>query len=198
MSQLTLSKKNFEIAERKKAILISQIKDNQSLLREQVDHCTKARFKPYSILEDDIVKQHGRIEERKYEFFEAAEMLKLFPEWRVETIIKVTRKTVRISAIKEYKDVEEISYYASSKKLTPKKMANAIRRHWHIENVLHYVKDTAFIEDKCKRRRNPAIFATVIDFAMNIMRANGCSNIRGELYSISLDFCSAMKRLLLT
>lgn len=191
-----MSKKNFEIAEKKGIILISQIKDNQLLLKEHIEHCTKARYKPYTILEDEITKQHGRIEERKYEFFEASEMLKSYPEWKIQTIIKVTRNTVRINQDKEHKQSMEVSYYISNKKLSSEKIKNAIRRHWHIENVLHYVKDTAFIEDNCKRRCNPSVFAIVIDFAINIMRANGCTNIRGDLYSFSLDFQSAIVRLI--
>ena len=68
-----------------------------------------------------------------------------------------------------------------------KMLSVPIRRHWHIENKLHYVKDKAMQEDICVRRKNPSIYSSLIDCSINIMRVNGVSNIKKQIYKLSLS-----------
>src|SRR5271168_4577868 len=48
--------------------------------------------------------------------------------------------------------------------------AEAIRKHWGIENKLHYTRDVTLCEDASRIRRNPGIFARIRSFAYNILR----------------------------
>jgi predicted transposase YbfD/YdcC len=48
------------------------------------------------------------------------------------------------------------------------------RRHWSIENSLHYVRDVTFLEDRCRTRsRNKAqILAAFRNYAITLIRQN--------------------------
>lgn len=61
----------------------------------------------------------------------------------VQSIIKIKRSGKR--GKKEY---EETIYYISSRKETAETFAEKIQSHWKIENMVHWVKDAIFKEDK--------------------------------------------------
>lgn len=61
-------------------------------------------------------------------------------KWRrLRTFLKVTRWGTR-----EGKAYERVGYYISDLCLTAREFAEGIRRHWSIENCLHWVKDVVF------------------------------------------------------
>lgn len=114
-------------------------------------------------------------------------------EWgEIVQIVRVTRFRERLHS--DQRPSEEVSYYVVNRRLPIQKIQKAIRRHWHIENKYHHVKDTAFQEDKIPRRINPGIFSTLIDFALNRLRKNGCQNIKGKLYENSINFKKLIKQ----
>lgn len=182
----SLSKKNFEVAEKNNIGLVIQIKGNQESLFNQVEYGCK-RTKALNILEDPISKAHGRIEERKYEIFDTCDILKKWPEWKnVKRIIRVTRKRERLSvkSVPEY----EISYYGSNKEFSAKIFSKLIRDHWLCENKNHYVKDTAFKEDSSTKRIGAFNYSILLSYALNIFRINGSTNIRGDIYLNTMNF----------
>jgi len=61
------------------------------------------------------------------------------------------------------------------------------RRHWGIENRSHYVRDVSFFEDHSRIRNKPGHFARFRSFALNILRANGATNVSRELYINALN-----------
>lgn len=67
------------------------------------------------------------------------------------------------------------------------KLLQLTRKHWEIENMLHYVRDVTFNEDRCRvRNRNKAhILAAIRNTAITILRRAGFSNmVEGrEFYS---------------
>ena len=65
--------------------------------------------------------------------------------------------------------------------------AEALRGHWGIENRVHYVKDVTLHEDASRLRQNPGRFARLRSFALNLLRANGESNISLALYDNALN-----------
>jgi predicted transposase YbfD/YdcC len=112
-------------------------------------------------------------------------MLQKWTEWGVvQRVIRVTRwREVRGKA-----QTVSVNYYLSNRDLPAQTYGNSIRAHWSIENQSHYVRDTAFLEDHTHKRINPFIFASCIDFALNLLRRAGIHNIRQALYKTSLDF----------
>ncbi len=65
-----------------------------------------------------------------------------------------------------------IRYYISSAKLSAKKLAEAARQHWFVENKLHWSLDVALREDACKIHRGQAAenLARVRHIALNYLK----------------------------
>ncbi|WP_345129112.1 ISAs1 family transposase [Dactylosporangium darangshiense] len=61
----------------------------------------------------------------------------------------------------------------------PTDLQDWIRRHWHIENMVHHVRDVTFREDLHQARTGtgPAVIATLRNTAIGYHRTNGDTNI---------------------
>ena len=70
--------------------------------------------------------------------------------------------------------------------------AEAIRKHWGIENKLHYTRDVTLCEDASRIRRNPGIFARIRSFAYNILRFNQSDTIAQDRYAAALGGLEAL------
>ncbi len=66
----------------------------------------------------------------------------------------------------------ETVYYITSLKADATKILEATRRHWSIENSLHWVLDVAFDEDRCRVRtgHGPENLAIVRHFALGLLK----------------------------
>ena len=64
--------------------------------------------------------------------------------------------------------------------------ADAIRKHWRIENKLHYTRDVTLGEDASRIRKNPGVFARMRSFAYNILRINQSDTIAQDRYAAAL------------
>ena len=161
-------------------------------MRNQVIHGCKIQ-EAIDTHEDSVTKEHGRIEQRKYEVYNAEPMLnKWRKEWPyIRNIIKITRYREIIGR----KPTITTSYYVSNRELRAKETGMCIRNHWSIENKLHHIKDTAFMEDKCTKIVNPFIYSVCIDFAINILRSQGTAKIRETLYNNCMNFAYSIQNL---
>lgn len=67
---------------------------------------------------------------------------------------------------------EEIRYYVTSLgNEKPEEIANAIRKHWGIENNLHWQLDFTFREDESRKVKNAARnFSTITKIALSILK----------------------------
>ena len=82
----------------------------------------------------------------------------------------------------------ETAYYiGSNAAATAATAAEHIRRHWSIENGLHWVLDLAFREDEARHRakNTAANMTTVRHFALNLIKADkkrklGVANTRKQ------------------
>lgn len=81
---------------------------------------------------------------------------------------------------------EEPAYYLATCTGSAQDLGQRIRNHWGIENRLHHVLDASLDEDASRIRRNPGIFALVRQFALNLLRYNGQTNIHAALYNNAL------------
>ena len=79
--------------------------------------------------------------------------------------------------------------YVSQIRLDAASFGRAVRAHWGIENRAHHVRDRILREDDSRIRRKPGIFARLRSFALNLLRANGVTNVSEALYTnaLSLD-----------
>ncbi|MGB1216982.1 MAG: ISAs1 family transposase [Saprospiraceae bacterium] len=128
---------------------------------------------------DDESDSHGRLEQRTCKVLNFSNLDIEFKEkhkiilnkWRnIKCFIKVTsRRKIKISN----KVSEETRYYISSQELMPEKANELVRKHWHVENSLHWVLDTIMGEDRgTKRAGNSAEnFSILRKMAFNKLKA---------------------------
>ena len=69
------------------------------------------------------------------------------------------------------KTTSEVQFYLSSLPADAQIIGNAIRKHWGIENQVHWTLDVTFNEDKCRIRsfHSPRNFALLRRVALNAL-----------------------------
>jgi hypothetical protein len=75
----------------------------------------------------------------------------------------------------------------SPAKASPARLLVLNRGHWTIENGLHWIRDWAFDEDRCRIRRGAGarVMASLRNLAISLLRLAGAASI-----SAALRFCS--------
>jgi predicted transposase YbfD/YdcC len=166
-------KKTFEVAAAANAHLIVQLKDNQPILR-QLAEAVCATAKPLSSEKRVDQKRRNRHETRAVAVFDA-KLAVDGTEWEphVAAIIRIERTVLHfLPATGRWQPSREISFYLSSRPITAKTAAAAVRQHWSIETTSHYTRDVTFGEDASRIRKNPGVFARLRSFAYNILKRN--------------------------
>jgi predicted transposase YbfD/YdcC len=159
---------------------ILALKENQPELYSQVKETFewKEADKWCDIPSDDsktgYEKGHGRIEMRECSVIREIEWLYQKDSWKsVRSIVKVRCHTEKMDEKRE-KWLPETTfdrYYISSLVLPAHEMGEIIRRHWSIENNLHWVLDITFGEDDDQKKTGNA------PLNMNILRKAALSHI---------------------
>jgi predicted transposase YbfD/YdcC len=80
----------------------------------------------------------------------------------------------------------EVAYYVTNFRMSARPAAIAVRRHWHVENTLHYTLDVTFQEDQSRIRHNPGVFARLRSFAYNVLRHNKARTFSQDRYAAAL------------
>ena len=77
------------------------------------------------------------------------------------------------------KTVEVVYLITSDRDAGPATLAAWVRRHWEIENKLHWVRDVTYQEDKSlvRTRNAPRVMASLRSLAISLLRLNGHANI---------------------
>jgi hypothetical protein len=182
-----LSKKTFEAAAAANAHLIVQLKDNQPTLCQKIEAaCNTAS--PLSGVRTIDEKNRNRHETRIIAVFDPAPAV-VGTEWEpyVAAVIAVERSVHTFQpATGLWKTSDETSFYLSNRLIDANRAALAIRKHWGIENKLHYTRDVTLREDASRIRKNPGIFARMRSFAYNILRFNQSDTIAQDRYAAAL------------
>lgn len=138
---------------RRKADYILALKGNQGNLYKEVtdlfDKVNTPEFAKYIHQRDtQLEKDHGRIEQRECITIENLGWLYEIHQWPgVKSIAKITA-TVE----KGEKQSTEDRYYISSLPGKADFINRAVRKHWFVENKLHWILDVIFREDYCRVR----------------------------------------------
>ena len=112
-------------------------------------------------------KGHGRIESRTYRLMQNLSCFKKAGEWEGLRAIGMVESTRKING----KETREVRLYCTSLN-DVKAFARGVRKHWNIENQLHWSLDVAFREDKCRIRKDnaPENFAILRHIALNQLK----------------------------
>lgn len=155
---------------------VLSVKENQGHLYEDISvlfAIDQAHNFKYASLDyhKTANKGHGRIEIRECWSTSDPAYLNLIREkenWTgLQSIVMIV--CTRIVAGKETKKVR---YYISSLSSNPKRLLHIVRRHWAIENELHWVLDVALNEDysRVRKEQAPENFAVLRHIALNLLK----------------------------
>jgi predicted transposase YbfD/YdcC len=158
------------------------VKENQPALHQDVvstfaeAHDSRLRTveerpRPPVEVFEEVNKGHGRIEERRVELCRDLSWMMTADRWvGLAYLAQVTRKRTVLAT---GKTSTEIAYYiGSDRNADASTAARGIRRHWAVENQLHWVLDVAFHEDQARHRAHHLAqnFSTLRHFALNLLK----------------------------
>jgi predicted transposase YbfD/YdcC len=169
----------------KQADYVLNVKGNQPKLLE----CLQQVFEEYGNqdfkapglrVHKTTERSHGRDEQREYYVAPAPADLIESAQWAgLQSVVMVYRHREAVG-----KETDEVHYYISSLPPKVKRLANAIRDHWGIENSLHWVLDVIFAEDDSRIRKgnSPETTATLRRLALSILEQDTTlkSSLRGK------------------
>jgi predicted transposase YbfD/YdcC len=177
----------------KDADYVIAVKKNQPSLYEQIEQLFKQAIKTdgkdlkMSAFSSKEINR-GREEIRNYLMLtDVPERIDPLQKWEKLTSIGMVESVRVVNG----KTSVETRYFISSLWNDAKKLAEAIRSHWSIENSLHWVLDVAFQEDNSRIRKDnaPANFAVLRHIAINIIGQNKSRklSVRSKRFLASLD-----------
>lgn len=157
------------------------VKDNQPTLHADIqetfedvlgDH-RRPIDRPSAPVEtwSSVEKEHGRVEERTIHVCRDLSLLSTAKRWRGLRFIAMAI-SVRTD-LSTGKTSTDCRYFIGSDEMASvERIATLIRRHWSIENELHWVLDMAFNEDAARHRAGDCAqnFATLRHFALNLVK----------------------------
>ena len=153
------------------------VKDNQRKLHQAMkktfEFAEKKNYEAMVFSEHETVEgDHGRIETRRYV------ALPLMYLWQFKLKWKGLKSLVMVDSERVDKSTGEIQkekrYYISSLSAEAKKLGEAIRLHWGVENGLHWSLDVSFNEDHNRTRTGNAAenLPIVRRIALNLLKAD--------------------------
>jgi predicted transposase YbfD/YdcC len=147
---------------------VMTVKANMPTLYKQLKKLPWARIPAVSSVSTD----HGRHARRTIK----AALAPAWIEFDGAAQVAQLRRTV---VTKGKKTIEVVYLITSDRSVSPQALAAWVRRHWHIENKLHWVRDVTYQEDKSLVRTGnaPRVMASLRSLAISILRLDGQANI---------------------
>lgn len=154
------------------------LKGNQGNFHEEVvAFLSMAKENNFKHVEHDFHEEidagHGRVETRRAYAVDFKKYKKHMPEglkWKKLTSV------VMVETIREGRDFKtfDTRFYISSCLASAKPLLHASRKHWGVENSLHWTLDVTFREDESRIRKEaaPENYAIFRHIALNIIRRN--------------------------
>ena len=152
---------------------VLSLKGNQGTAHAEIQSYLDAAIAagdPALVHSEEVEKGHGRIETRRC--WQSADIGWFADRGQWEGL----RSVGCIEAVRESHGhtSRERRYYLSSLSLDAARVAHAVRRHWGVENQLHWVLDVVFGEDQSRARTGHAAenLATLRRWALNLLKAD--------------------------
>jgi predicted transposase YbfD/YdcC len=158
-----------KIIEKDADYVLALKKKNQGSLRADVEEFfADPALTTACAAQDALDAGHGHIEERLCRAADAAWLSERHPQWAaLRSTVEITRlnidtKTGSVS--------QETRFYISSLPPDPLPLLTAVRRHWSIENNLHWMLYVAFREDQCRTRNSAENLAVMRHAALDMLK----------------------------
>ncbi len=155
---------------------VLSVKENQGHLYEDisvlfgVDQAQNFKYASFEY-EKTTNKGHGRIDVRECWSTSNPEYLNLIRNVQNWTGLKSIAMVV-CTRIVDNKETKHVRFYISSLLSNAKRILETVRKHWSIENDLHWVLDVALNEDHSRVRKDqaPENFAVLRHIALNLLK----------------------------
>lgn len=177
---------------------ILPVKGNHPNLHEGITNFfdsmeTEHKDKEILYTEEREENVHGRNEYRRYWLCADIDWITSKDEWMNINVVGMTES----HRTENGKTTVKKKYYISSIQPEINTFSKAVRKHWGIENSLHWCLDVAFREDECRIRKGYASenFAVVRHIAINMLKREKTSKrgIAGKRLTAALDDKYRMK-----
>jgi predicted transposase YbfD/YdcC len=160
----------------KGAHYVISLKGNQETLHAEVERLfNEAREEGFETVPhaytETLEKDHGRIERRRYWITDRVDGVRRAERWACLSSIGMVESERTLGG----ETSREVRYFISSLPGDDAKLfAAAVRRHWEVENGLHWVLDVAFREDDSRIRKDhaPENVAMLRHVALNLLKAD--------------------------
>ena len=140
-------------------------------------------------------KGHGRVETRRIWSSELLNDYVDFPY--AKQVACVEREVFEVS--KNTTRIERVYLISSQTRAQagPAQLLALNRGHWGIENRLHYVRDMAYDEDRCRARKgnSPRALACLRNLAIGLLRKFKVPNIKAAFRDLAADAGKVLKML---
>jgi predicted transposase YbfD/YdcC len=144
------------------------VKDNQASLREALvslfeieEGRTNLKMMNNDLSRAETIdKQHGRLERRRVT---TSSMLAGQIDWPyLQQVMKIEREVEELSTGKKRSETVYAVTSLTSKQASSERLLAIVRKHWMIENGLHYRRDWTLREDYCRLRIGDAAQAMAV------------------------------------
>src|SRR5574341_1662412 len=155
---------------------VLSVKENQGHLYEDisvlfaVDQAQNFKYSSFEYAQTTN-KDHGRIEVRECWSTSNPEYLNLIRD-RENWLGLRSIAMVICTRILDGKETKRVRFYISTLPSQAERMLHVVRKHWSIENELHWVLDVALNEDHSRVRKDqaPENFAVLRHIALNLLK----------------------------
>ena len=169
------SKKTLRLIRKKGHHYLAQVKANNRKLQKWLWFLVKVN-PPLDTHTTVDHNTHGRYEYRRCDIYDDT--------WGIDKEWKGVKRIIRVTSGVQKSDENfcrlERHCYISSLEADAKTILHIVRKHWGIENSLHYVKDVSFNEDSCRMRTGqiPFVSTTLRSLAISFMNHHRFKNIK--------------------
>jgi predicted transposase YbfD/YdcC len=160
----------------KQAHYLFVVKANQPTLLER---CAALAWHNVPVADRTRDRGHGRIEIRTLK----AVSVRHFGFPHAAQVLQVTRKVCDLATRKWHTVVVYAITSLSFQQARPARLADLIRRHWSIENGLHWVRDVTSGEDASQLRTGtaPQVMSSLRNLAIGVLSRAGPVNLAAAL-----------------